>query len=82
MAAPPQEGPDAEEDGALRAQIDRSQARLLLAEHKPVQARASFQALTGKSYGVDSNYFQLWAWDGVAQSAQAEGDPAGALMAS
>jgi hypothetical protein len=64
----------------LRAQIDRSQARLLLAEHKPAQARASFQALTGKSYGVDSNYFQLWAWDGVAQSAQA-GDPAGALVA-
>ena len=68
-------------DAALRAQIDRSQARLLLAEHKPAQARASFQALTGKSYGVDSNYFQLWAWDGVAQSAQAEGDPAGALVA-
>ncbi|MFC0591248.1 CHAT domain-containing protein [Ottowia pentelensis] len=68
-------------DGALRAQIDRSQARLLLAEHKPALARASFQALTGKSYGVDSNYFQLWAWDGVAQSAQAEGDQAGALVA-
>lgn len=68
-------------DGALRAQIDRSQARLLLAEHKPAEARASFQALTGKSYGPDSEYFQLWAWDGVAQSAQAEGDQAGALTA-
>ena len=68
-------------DGALRAQIDRSQARLLLAERKPAEARARFQALTSKSYGADSGYFQLWAWDGVAQSAQAEGDQAGALAA-
>lgn len=69
------------EDGPLRAQLDRTQARQLLAEGKPAEARARYQELTTRSYGVDSAYFQLWAWDGVAQSAQAEGDTAGALAA-
>ncbi|HMN20116.1 MAG TPA: CHAT domain-containing protein [Ottowia sp.] len=74
IAKPPEEGP-------LRAQIDRTEARLLLAEGKPAEARARYQALTTRSYGVDSHYFQLWAWDGVARSAQAEGDQADALAA-
>lgn len=69
------------EDGPLRAQLDRTGARLLLAEGDPGAARARYQELTTRSYGVDSAYFQLWAWDGVAQSAQAEGDTAGALEA-
>lgn len=70
------------QDGPLRAQLDRTQARLLLAQGKPAAARASYEAMTRRSYGVDSAYFQLWAWDGVAQSAQAEGDQAAALAAS
>lgn len=74
ITRPPQDGP-------LRAQIDRTAARLLLAEGKPAEARARYQQLATRSYGVDSHYFQLWAWDGVAQSAQAEGDAAGARAA-
>lgn len=68
-------------DGALRAQIERTEARLLLAEHKPAEARTRYLALTRDSHSADSGYFQLWAWDGVAQSAKAEGDTAGALAA-
>lgn len=73
---------DPQKNGALRAQIDRTEARLLLAEHQPAQARARYEALARRSYGPDSAYFQLWAWDGVAQSAQAQGDTAGALAAT
>lgn len=69
------------EDGPLRAQIDRTEARLLLAEGKPAEARARYLELTTRTYGVDSHYFQLWAWDGVARSAQAEGDGATARAA-
>lgn len=65
----------------LLAQLDRTQARLLLAENKPAEARDAYRQLTQRQYGPDSEYFHLWAWDGVARSEQALGDRAAALAA-
>lgn len=65
----------------LLAQLDRTHARLLLAENKPAEALAAYRKLTERSYGVDSHYFQLWAWDGVARSEQALGRPVEAAQA-
>jgi CHAT domain-containing protein/predicted negative regulator of RcsB-dependent stress response len=72
---PPKEAP-------LRAQLDRTQARLLLAERKPAEARDAYRLLTQRQYGPDSEYFHLWAWDGVARSEQALGDRAAAVAAA
>ncbi len=58
---PPREPP-------LAAQLDRTRARLLLAENKPAEARDLYRQLTTRSVGTDSGYYQLWAWDGVARS--------------
>ncbi len=55
-------------DAALAAQINRTRARLLLAENKPAEARDLYLKLSARSEGVDSGYDQLWAWDGVARS--------------
>lgn len=66
---------------ALLAQLDRTHARLLLAEKKPEDALAAYRKLTTRTYGVDSNYYQLWAWEGVARAEQALGRPAEAAQA-
>ncbi|GAA4354272.1 hypothetical protein GCM10023165_45380 [Variovorax defluvii] len=63
---PPREAP-------LAAQLDRTRARLLLAENKPAEARDLYLQLTTRSVGTDSGYYQLWAWDGVARSELALG---------
>lgn len=68
-------------DAGLQAQLDRTHARLLLAEKKPEQALAAYRKLTERTYGVESRYFQLWAWDGVARTEQALGRPAEATQA-
>ncbi|MES2529842.1 MAG: CHAT domain-containing protein, partial [Pseudomonadota bacterium] len=63
----------ASRDPQLAAQIDRTRARLLLAENKPTEARDAYLQLTARKVGTDSGYYQLWAWDGVAQSELALG---------
>jgi CHAT domain-containing protein len=68
-------------DPALAAQLERARARLLLAQNKPEQARAAYRQLTTRNTGADSNYYRLWAWDGVARASLALGDKQGAAEA-
>jgi CHAT domain-containing protein/predicted negative regulator of RcsB-dependent stress response len=72
--SPPKEAP-------LAAQIDRTRARLLLAENKPAEARELYRQLTARQVGTDSGYYQLWAWDGVARSELALGQKQAAAEA-
>ncbi len=58
----------------LRAQLDRSQARLLLAEGRAPEALAAYQALAATNAGFDSAYHRLWALEGVANAQLALGD--------
>ena len=60
-------------EAPLAAQLDRTRARLLLAENKPAEARDLYRQLTTRVVGTDSGYYQLWAWDGVARSELALG---------
>ncbi|SDC97403.1 CHAT domain-containing protein [Variovorax sp. CF079] len=71
---PPREAP-------LAAQLERTRARLLLAENKPAEARDLYLQLTTRSVGTDSGYYQLWAWDGVARSELALGQKQAAAEA-
>ena len=59
---------------ALRAQLDRSQARLLLAEGRAPEALVAYQALATRNTGFDSPYHRLWALVGVADAQMALGD--------
>lgn len=68
-------------DAALAAQLDRTRARLLLAENKPAEARDLYRQLTTRQVGTDSSYYQLWAWDGVARSELALGQKPAAAEA-
>jgi len=60
-------------EAPLAAQLDRTRARLLLAENKPAEARDLYRQLTTRQVGTDSGYYQLWAWDGVSRSEAALG---------
>ena len=67
-------------DASLAAQLERTQARLLLAEKRPAEAREFFLRSTVQRAGVDTSYYHMWAWDGVARSDLALNDkPAAAL---
>ncbi|RZI97430.1 MAG: CHAT domain-containing protein [Variovorax sp.] len=68
-------------DAPLAAQLDRTRARLLLAENKPAEARDLYRQLTARQVGTDSGYYQLWAWDGVARSELALGQKQAAAEA-
>ena len=68
-------------DAQLAAQLDRTRARLLLAENKPAEARDLYRQLTTRRVGTDSGYYQLWAWDGVARSEFALGQKQAAAEA-
>ena len=68
-------------DAPLAAQLDRTRARLLLAENKPGEARDLYRQLTARQVGTDSGYYQLWAWDGVARSELALGQKQAAAEA-
>jgi CHAT domain-containing protein len=59
---------------ALRAQLDRSQARLLLAEGRTPEALAAYQTLAARNAGFDSPYHRLWALEGVANAQLALGN--------
>lgn len=60
-------------EAALATQLERTRARLLLAEKQPAAARDLYRELATRKTGTDSNYYQLWAWDGVARSELALG---------
>ena len=60
-------------DAPLAAQLERTRARLLLAENKPAEARDLYLQQTTRTVGADSGYYRLWAWDGVARSELALG---------
>ncbi|QOF79124.1 CHAT domain-containing protein [Variovorax sp. 38R] len=74
-------------EAPLAAQLERTRARLLLAENKPAEARDKYRALTTRQVGTDTAYYRLWAWDGVARSElalgqkQAAADAAGRALA-
>jgi len=68
-------------EASLAAQLDRTRARLLLAENKPAEARDLYRQLATRKAGVDSGYYQLWAWDGVARSELALGQKQAAAEA-
>ena len=68
-------------EAQLAAQLDRTRARLLLAENKPTEARDLYRQLTTRKVGTDSGYYQLWAWDGVARSEVALGQKQAAAEA-
>jgi len=61
-------------DAAFAAQLDRTRARLLLAQKQPEKARDLYRQLTTRSFGTDTGYYRMWAWDGVAQSEAALGN--------
>ena len=71
----------APKDAPLAAQLDRTRARLLLAEKKPAEARDLYRQLTTRQVGTDSGYYQLWAWDGVSRSELALGQKQAAAEA-
>ena len=58
---------------ALTYQVDRSRARLLLAENKAEAARELYRALAARASGTDAAYQRVWALDGLARSEQALG---------
>ena len=69
-------------DASLAAQLERSKARLLLAENKPDEARDAYLKLTTYKAGADAQYTRMWAWDGVARSESALGQKQAAADAS
>jgi CHAT domain-containing protein len=73
--APPKDAP-------LAAQLDRTRARLLLAENRPAEARDLYRTLTLRQAGTDADYYRLWAWDGLARSELALGDRQAAAEAA
>ena len=51
---------------ALAAQLQRSRARLLLAEGRLPESLAAYQVLAARDTGFDAAYQRLWALEGVA----------------
>ncbi|VVO62941.1 hypothetical protein PS900_00894 [Pseudomonas fluorescens] len=62
------------EEPAQVAQLQRTEARLLLAEGQPRQASALYRQLAEHPPSMDSAYYRVWAWDGVARSETALGN--------
>lgn len=62
------------EEPAQVAQLQRTEARLLLAEGQPRQASALYRQLAEHPPSMDSAYYRVWAWDGVARSEAALGN--------
>lgn len=63
-----------EDNKALNSQLARIRARLLLAEGKPKEALAAYQALAAESSGFDAAYQRLWALEGISNAQMALGD--------
>jgi CHAT domain-containing protein len=71
----------APENPALRLSYLRGNAELLLAEGKPSEALALFQAVLKDANGADADYHRLWAHEGVGRSHLALQDRPAALQA-
>lgn len=69
------------DDAALRDPYRRSLGNLLLAEGKPAEALKHFEAVAKGAGGLDGDYHQLWAQEGIGRSYLAMGDRAAALKA-
>lgn len=66
---------------ALGMPLRRTQARLLLAEHKPAEARALYRQIADASQGDDAAYDRFWAEVGIGRSELALGDRAAGAAA-
>ena len=69
-------------DASLAAQLDRTQARLLLAENNAEMARELYREQTTQKAGIDASYYRMWAWDGVARAEMLLGNKQAAATAS
>ncbi len=65
-------------DARQRAQLQRTRGRLLLAENKPAEALALYQALANAPADGDEDFYRAWALDGMSKSQAALGDEADA----
>ncbi|CAN5331989.1 CHAT domain-containing protein [soil metagenome] len=68
-------------NAVLAAQVKRTEARLLLAENKPTEALAAYEKIAVGTGGTDSDYYRVWAYDGIAQTKLKLGDKPGAAAA-
>ncbi len=68
-------------NAALTAQLRRTDAKLLLAENRPADALAAYQQIAAGSGGSDSDYYRVWAYDGISRAKLALGDQGGAAEA-
>ena len=68
-------------DARQRAQLQRTQGRLLLAENKPAEALALYRALADAPADGDEDFYRAWALDGISKSESALGNEAQAADA-
>ena len=68
-------------DARQRAQLQRTRGRLLLAEGKPAEALALYQALADAPADGDETFYRAWALDGISKSQAALGQDAEAARA-
>ena len=68
-------------DARQRAQLQRTQGRLLLAENKPAEALALYRALADAPADGDEDFYRAWALDGISKSEAALGNEAQAADA-
>lgn len=61
------------DNSVLATQLQRTEARLLLKENKPADARKAYQQLASASGGDDGAYYRFWAQVGVGHSDLAMG---------
>lgn len=66
-------------ESVLALETRRTEAKLLLAEHKPSEALALYRQIEAAASGDDAGYQRFWAEDGIARSQLALGDKAQAL---
>ncbi|MBN8264957.1 MAG: CHAT domain-containing protein [Xanthomonadales bacterium] len=64
-----------------RAQLQRTRGRLLLAEGKPAEALALYQALADAPADGDETFYRAWALDGISKSQAALGQDTEAARA-
>lgn len=63
-----------------RAQLQRTRGRLLLAEDRPAEALALYQALAEAPADGDEDFYRAWALDGMSRSQTALGQDAEAAQ--
>ncbi|MBP8615703.1 MAG: CHAT domain-containing protein [Thermomonas sp.] len=68
------------QEAKQRAQLQRTRGRLLLAENKPAEALALYQALASAPADGDEDFYRAWALDGMSKSQAALGNDAAAAQ--